>query len=54
MSSLSNLIKGHLNCERTWGLHHCLHVLLLQLLDAFCFGLTILLKAADLVYILII
>lgn len=42
------------NCGITWRLHHSLHVLLLQLLDALSFGLAVLLQAANFVHILII
>lgn len=41
-------------CGITWCLHHSLHVLLLQLLDALSFSLAILLQAADFVHILIV
>lgn len=41
-------------CGVTWCLHHSLHVLLLQLLDALSFSLAILLQAADFVHILIV
>lgn len=38
----------------TWSLHHSLHVLLLQLLDAFGFSFAVLLQAAKFVYILVV
>lgn len=38
----------------TWRLHHSLHVLLLQLLDALRLDLAVLLQAAHLVHILVV
>lgn len=38
----------------TWCLHHSLHVLLLQLLNALRLGLAVLLQGADLVHILVV
>lgn len=38
----------------TWSLHHGLHVLLLQLLDAVGFGFAVLLQAANFVRVLVV
>lgn len=40
--------------HRTWCLHYSLHVLLLELLNAFAFGFAVLLQGADLMHILIV
>lgn len=39
---------------QTWRLHHCLQILLLELLNAFRFGHVLLLQGAHLVHVLIV
>lgn len=49
-----NIVVMELRSDFTWRLHHGLHVLLLQLLDALSFRLAVLLQAANFVHVLVI
>ena len=48
------LVQDRSRSGVTWCLHHSLHVLLLQLLNALRLGLTVLLQVSHFVHILVV